>query len=65
MVCLERNATREGRAEVPMEVIKNMYYSLEEPSNKENIDYLYIINNKYKTIKKIWLKEYDFDGFVF
>lgn len=65
MVCLERNATREGRAKVPTEAIKNMYYSLEEPSNKENIDYLYIINSRYKTIKKIWLKEKDLEGFIF
>lgn len=42
-----------------------MYHILEKPSNKENINYLYIVDYNSQTIKCIWLKEYDFDGFVF
>ena len=64
-VCLKRNKQRIGRANVPEDTIKNMYYNLEEPSNKENIDYLYIVDYKSKTIKSMWLKEFDFDGFIF
>lgn len=64
-VCLERNKKRVGRANVPEKSIKNMYYNLEEPSNKENIDYLYIVDYKSQTIKSIWLKEQDLDGFIY
>ena len=34
-------------------------------SNKENIDYLYIVDYKSQTIKSIWLKEQDLDGFIY
>ncbi len=51
-LCIERNEKRDGRARVPKEVIKNMYNSIQEPSKEEKIDYLYIIEDGKKIIKK-------------
>lgn len=66
MTCIEQNALRKGRAEVPIEIIKKMYYNIEEPSKKEkDIDNLYIVDYKYKTIKKISLREENLEGFNF
>lgn len=51
-LCIKRNEKRKGRARVPKEVIKNMYNSIQEPSKEEKIDYLYIIEDNKKIIKK-------------
>ena len=51
-LCIERNEKRDGRARVPKEVIKNMYNSIQEPTKEEKIDYLYIIEDGKKIIKK-------------
>ena len=42
---IERNNRRKGRACVPEEVIKNMYNSIEEVTQNENINYMIIEND--------------------
>lgn len=51
-ICIKRNEKRDGRAKVPEQVIKNMYNSIQEPSKKENIDYLYIVEDGKEIVKK-------------
>lgn len=52
-IALERNAQREGRAFVPVSVIRRMSYQLEEPSFEEGFDKIYIVeDNKPIVIKE-------------
>lgn len=50
---------------VPEDTIKNMYSHLEEPSSKENIDYLYTVDYNTQTIKCTHLKEQNLENFIF
>ncbi len=40
---LKQNALRKGRAYVPEDAVKNMYYSIEEPELKEGFDEIWTI----------------------
>lgn len=40
-ICLQRNALREGRARVPVDVIKKMYSSIQTPTKEEKFTHIY------------------------
>lgn len=51
MICYQRNDNREGRAKVPHSIIKSMYDSQQEPSYREGINKVYIIDGKTEELK--------------
>lgn len=61
--CLERNANREGRANVPEGTIKSMWKSQTLPKDTEGIDRVYIVEEGAKALAIIDFK-YD-DGLIF
>lgn len=61
--CLERNANREGRANVPAKTIKSMWNSQTLPKDDEGIDRVYIVEEGRNALAIIDFN-YD-DGLVF
>lgn len=65
MTCYERNNNRTGRAFVPKHVIKSMHDSIQEPSAKEGISKVYIIDSKTQELKILVLGGKNEEGFKF
>lgn len=65
MECYKRNDNREGREKVPKSTIKSMYDSIQEPSAKEGIDTVYIVDDKTKELKILELGKPNKENFIF
>lgn len=65
MECYKRNENRTGRARVPKSTIKSMYDSIQEPSIKEGINRVYIIDGKTQELKVLELGGANIENFVF
>lgn len=49
--CIRRNNNRNGRANVPYDVILEMHNKIEIPTSKEGVDKVYIVNENEEIIK--------------
>ena len=65
MECYKRNENRTGRARVPKPTIKSMHDSIQEPSIKEGISRVYIIDGKTQELKVLELGGANIENFVF
>lgn len=60
-----RNDLRTGKERVPRSVIKSMYDSIQEPSVKEGIDKVYIIDNFTNELKVLHLGQKNEENFIY
>lgn len=65
MICYERNNQREGRSNVPKHIIKSMYDSQQEPSAREGIDIIYIVDGRTEELKIVKLGGQNEEEFKF
>ena len=65
MECYRRNDNREGIAKVPHDVIKSMHDKIQEPSAKEGINNVYIIDGGDRELKVLKLGEKNKEKFIF
>ena len=56
-VALRRNKKRMGRAYVPEDIIRKMYYEIEIPTEKENIDELWTVETSKQSTTYLKLKQ--------
>lgn len=65
MEIYRRNDLRTGREKVPHNVIKSMYDSIQEPSIKEGISNVYIIDGITHELKVLHLGKENKENFIY
>ena len=65
MEIYRRNDLREGRAKVPKSSIKSMYDSIQEPTAREGINKVYIIDGISHELKVLSLGNKNKENFIY